>query len=151
MDKLQLENFVKSNCPGAEVKQGKQFTEAVVPAESLHELALVLKNNEETKFDFLFNLTGVDFGEKLGVVYHIRSSVYDHTIVLKAMAADRNKPSLDTVSDIWISAEFSENEVYDLLGISFNNHPYPRRLFLEEGDGYPLRKDFSDSINVVTK
>ena len=151
MDNIQLEQFVKGICPEAEVKQGKQFTEAVIPAESLHQVAKTLKENAETKFDFLFNLSGVDFGDKLGVVYHMRSTELGHTIVLKAMCTDRANARLDTVSDLWMSAEFSENEVYDLLGISFTNHPYPRRLFLADGDGHPLRKDFSDSINVVTK
>jgi len=151
MDNLQLENFVKGIVPQAEIKAGKQFTEVVVPAESLHNLALTLRDNKETSFDFLFCLTGVDFGEKLGVVYHLRSTVHNHSLVLKAMSADRNAPKLDTVSDIWRTAEFLENEVYDLLGIQFTNHPKPRRLFLEENDGYPLRKDFTDNINIVSK
>jgi NADH:ubiquinone oxidoreductase subunit C len=67
------------------------------------------------------------------------------------MCADRVNPKLDTVSDIWITAEFLENEVFDLLGIQFTNHPHPRRLFLEAENGYPLRKDFTDNINIVTK
>jgi NADH:ubiquinone oxidoreductase subunit C len=70
---------------------------------------------------------------------------------LKALCHDRTDPRIDTVSDIWITAEFLENEVFDLLGIQFNNHPKPRRLFLEENDGFPLRKDFTDSINIVSK
>lgn len=151
MDNLQLESIVKNLVPAAEVKTGKQFMEAVIPSSSIHELAKSLKESDETAFDFLFCLTGVDFGQNLGVVYHLRSTVHNHTIVLKAMCADRSKPVLDTVSDIWIAAEFYENEVYDLLGIHFTNHPKPRRLFLEENDGFPLRKDFSDTINIVSK
>jgi NADH-quinone oxidoreductase subunit C len=151
MDNLQLENFVRNLVPLAEIKAGKQFTEAIIPAESLHELAKTLRDSEETLFDFLFCLSGVDFGQNLGVVYHLRSTVLNHSIVLKAISTDRNSPKLDTVSDIWITAEFLENEVYDLLGIQFTNHPKPRRLFLEENDGFPLRKDFTDSINIVSK
>jgi NADH-quinone oxidoreductase subunit C len=151
MDNLQLENFVRNLVPLAEIKAGKQFTEAIVPPGSLHELAKNLRNSKETLFDFLFCLTGVDFGANLGVVYHLRSTEHEHSLVIKAMCADRNSPKLDSVSDIWITAEFLENEVYDLLGIQFTNHPKPRRLFMEEKDGFPLRKDFTDNINIVTK
>jgi len=151
MDHLQLEGFIKNLNPNAEIKSGKQYTEVTVPSESLHEIAKKLRNSEETFFDFLFCLTGVDFGQNLGVVYHLRSTLHNHSIVLKAMCSDRTTPRLDTVSDIWITAEFLENEAFDLLGIQFNNHPKPRRLFLEEKDGFPLRKDYTDTINIVSK
>jgi NADH:ubiquinone oxidoreductase subunit C len=151
MDNLQLENFVRNLVPQAEIKTGKQFLEVTVPADTFHSLASNLKINKETLFDFLICLSGVDFGQNLGVVYHLRSTVLNHTMVLKAMCSDRVSPKLDTVSDIWITAEFLENEVFDLLGIQFVNHPHPRRLFLEEDAGYPLRKDFTDSINIVSK
>jgi len=151
MDHLQLEVFVKNRVPDARIKAGKQFAEATVPAGSLYELAKDLKDSEETLFDFLFCLTGVDFGENLGVVYHLRSTVHNHSLVLKAMCTDRIKPELPSLSGLWRTAEFLENEVFDLLGIHFSNHPDPRRLFLEETDGYPLRKDFTDPINIVSK
>jgi len=151
MDHLQLEGFIKNRVPDAGIIAGKQFTEATIPAGSLYELAKNLRDSEETLFDFLFCLTGVDFGENLGVVYHLRSTVHNHTLVLKAMCADRIKPELPSFSGLWRTAEFLENEVFDLLGIHFSNHPDPRRLFLEETDGYPLRKDYSDPINIVSK
>jgi len=151
MDNLQLENFVRNLVPEAEIKAGKQFTEASIPAEKLHSVAKSLRDSKETWFDFLVCLTGVDFGQNLGVVYHLRSTEHLHTVVLKAMCSDRLNPSLATVSDLWICAEFLENEVFDLLGIQFENHPHPRRLFLEETDGFPLRKDFTDIINIVSK
>lgn len=151
MDNLQLETFVRNLVPEAEIKAGKQFTEATIPAAAFHSVAKSLKDSKETLFDFLVCLTGVDFGQNLGVVYHLRSTEYQHTIVLKTICSDRQNARLDTVSDLWISAEFLENEVFDLLGIQFTNHPHPRRLFLEETDGFPLRKDFTDSINIVSK
>ena len=151
MDNLQLEDFIRNLAPQAEIKAGKQYTEVTVPADNLHQLCISLKDSKETLFDFLFCLTGVDFGLNLGVVYHLRSTVHSHTIVLKAMCSNRVNPVLPTVSDIWITAEFLENEVFDLLGIHFSNHPKPRRLFLAEGDGFPLRKDYSDTINIVSK
>ena len=60
MEKAQLKEFVKSLCSNAEVSEGKQFIEAVLPADDLHSVAERLKSDPETAFDFLFCLSGVD-------------------------------------------------------------------------------------------
>jgi NADH-quinone oxidoreductase subunit C len=151
MDKIELGEFVKSIDKDLEIKEGKQYTEVTVPSSKLYSLAKQLREREEVKFDFLFCLSGVDYGQDLGVVYHLRSTVYEHTIVLKARTSDREHPQLDSVADIWLTADFHEREVYDLLGIKFTNHPDLRRLFLDNSWGFPLRKDYADDINIVTK
>ena len=151
MDNKQLEEFVKSTDPDLDIREGKHFTEVIVPLSELHTLALKLREREETKFDFLFNLSGVDYGQDLGVVYHLRSTVHGHSIVLKTRTTDRANPQIDSLSDIWETANFLEREVYDLLGIKFTNHPDLRRLFLDSSWGFPLRKDYVDDINIVTK
>lgn len=151
MDKTQLGEFVRSLDPDIEVVDGKQYPEVNVPPEKLFELAKKLKENNETLFDYLFCLTGVDWGSDLGVTYHITSSKYGHTIVLKVRTADRENPEFDSVYDIWKTAELHEREAYDLLGIRFRNHPDLRRLFLDSSWGFPLRKDYTDDINIVTK
>lgn len=151
MDKTQLTEFIKSLDEALVVTEGKQFIEVTVPPAKLHDIALKLRDDERTKFDFLFCLTGVDYKQDLGVVYHLRSTDSGLTIVLKVRTSDRNNPHFDTVSDIWKTADFHEREVFDLLGIKFDNHPDLRRFFLEKNFGYPLRKDFVDDVNVVTK
>jgi NADH:ubiquinone oxidoreductase subunit C len=151
MDKIQLGEFIKSIDQELEIKEGKQFIEVIVPQSKLHSLAIQLREREETQFDFLFCLTGVDYGTDLGVVYHLRSTILDHTVVLKSRTSDRGNPNFDTVSDIWKTADLHEREAYDLLGIKFNNHPDLRRLFLDSSWGFPLRKDYVDDINIVTK
>jgi NADH-quinone oxidoreductase subunit C len=151
MDKIQLGEFIKSIEKSAEIKDGKQYTEVSVSPTQLYSLAKQLREREEVQFDFLFCLTGVDYGQDLGVVYHLRSTVYDHVIVLKTRTSDREHPQLDSLSDIWKTADFLEREVYDLLGIKFTNHPDLRRLFLDNSWGFPLRKDYFDDINIVTK
>jgi NADH:ubiquinone oxidoreductase subunit C len=151
MDKIQLESFIRTLAPDAEIKEGKQYLEVTVSPSSLHQLAKNLKEKEESKFDFLFCLAGVDYKTGLGVVYHLRSTSFDHTVVLKTRTPDRENPILDTVCDIWETAEFHEREVFDLLGIKFKNHPDLRRLFLDNSWGFPLRKDYVDDINIVTK
>jgi NADH-quinone oxidoreductase subunit C len=151
MDNVQLGEIIKSLDTDIEIKEGKQFLEVKVPASSLYRLAKQLKENQETSFDFLFCITGVDYGQDLGVVYHLRSTRHNHTVVLKTRISDRENPQLDSVADIWRTAEFHEREVFDLLGIKFTNHPDLRRFFLSTSYGFPLRKDFVDDINIVTK
>lgn len=151
MDKLQLVNFIKSLDKDLDVKEGTQFAEINVPSLKLYSLAKLLKVNKETSFDFLFCLTGVDYGQDLGVVYHLRSTIHGHTIVLKTRTSDREHPQIDSVVDLWSTADFNEREVFDLLGIRFTNHPDMRRLFLDSSWGFPLRKDYVDDINIVSK
>jgi NADH-quinone oxidoreductase subunit C len=151
MDKIQLTEFLKSIGQDLEVKEGKQYIEVTVPPSKLYSLAAQLSVSDEVRFDFLFCLSGVDYGQDLGVVYHLRSTVFDHVVVLKTRTSDREHPNLDSVSEIWKTADFHEREVYDLLGIKFNNHPDLRRLFLDNSWGFPLRKDYVDDINIVTK
>ena len=151
MDKIQLTEFIKSIDPDQEIIQGKQYPEAILPQDKLYSFARQMREREELLFDFLFCLSGVDYGQDLGVVYHLRSTVHDHTLVLKVRTSDRENPRFDSVSDIWKTADFHEREVFDLLGIKFNNHPDLRRLFLDSSWGFPLRKDYVDNINIVTK
>jgi NADH-quinone oxidoreductase subunit C len=151
MDRTQLGEFIRSTDKDLEIIEGKQFTEVNVPPAKLHQLARQLRDSPEALFDFLFCLSGVDYGQDLGVVYHLRSTIHNHSVVLKTRTSDRVDPHLDSVADIWKTADFHEREVFDLLGIKFNNHPDLRRLFLDNSWGFPLRKDYVDDINIVTK
>jgi NADH-quinone oxidoreductase subunit C len=151
MDKTQLGEFLKSISQDLEIKEGKQYLEVTVAPSMLYQLARQLREKEEAQFDFLFCLTGVDYGVDLGVIYHLRSTIFDHSVVLKTRTSDRENPQLDSVTDIWRTADFHEREVYDLIGIKFRNHPDLRRLFLDKSWGFPLRKDYADDINIVTK
>ena len=129
-----------------------QFLNITVQPENLHTLMTELKQNQETSFDYMFCLSGVDWGKELGVVYHLESTKHRHVVVVKVKTEDREKPTFDTVSNIWETAEFHEREVFDFFGIEFNNHPNLKRLFLTENwDGFPLRKDYEDEINMVIK
>lgn len=133
-------------------EEGSQFLNIMVQPEQLHSLMAQLRNNIETNLDYLFCLTGVDWGTDLGVVYHLESTTHRHSLVVKVKTPDREYPTFDSVCDIWKTAEFHEREVYDFFGIKFNNHPNLKRLFLtDEWEGFPLRKDYVDEINMVIK
>ena len=133
-------------------EEGTQYLNVLVPSNLLYKLMSQLKSNEETKFDYLFCLSGVDWQPELGVVYHLESTLHRHSIVVKVKTIDRENPTFDSVYDIWATAEFHEREVFDFFGIKFNNHPNLKRLFLtEDWDGFPLRKDYVDEINMIIK
>ncbi len=133
-------------------EEGSQFLNITIQPKQFYTLMAKLKTNVETHFDYLFCLSGIDWGEELGVVYHLESTNHRHSIVVKVKTKDRENPALDSVCDIWATAEFHEREVFDFFGIKFNNHPNLKRLFLtEDWEGYPLRKDYVDEINMVIK
>jgi NADH-quinone oxidoreductase subunit C len=153
-----LQNLISTWISGPETngfeftEEKSQFLNITVQPEHLHQLMTQLKNNSETSFDYLFCLSGVDWGKELGVVYHLESTVHRHIIVVKVKTEDRENPTFDSVYDIWATAEFHEREVFDFFGIKFKNHPNLKRLFLtEDWDGFPLRKDYVDEINMVIK
>jgi NADH-quinone oxidoreductase subunit C len=151
MDKEKLAEAVKSLIPNAEIKQGKHYVEVSVGSADLFSAAAILRDNVETSFDFLVNITGIDYPSDMALVYHLESTKFRHMIVLKTRTSGRDNPVIDSVCGLWKGAEFLEREVYDLLGIKFTNHPDLRRLFLDSSWGFPLRKDYVDDINIVSK
>ena len=150
MNNEQLKERVLILMPEAQLEENKQFVSCFIPAEKFHSLVETLMNSEETAMDYLFCLTGVDLGKELMVVYHLGSTTQGHEIVLKVKTDDRENPAVDTISDLYKSADFYEREVYDMFGIRFNHHPDMRRIFLDENwKGFPCRKDYTDEINII--
>ena len=150
MTNEELKNLILDKIPETEFHEGIQYLEITVPSSKLYSIASELKLNTETTFDYLFCLTGVDWTEHLMVVYHLKSTNHGHQIVLKSKLENRENPEIDSVCDLWKTAEFHEREVYDFFGIIFKNHPDLRRIFLEDDRvGWPMRKDFQDPINMI--
>ncbi len=150
MDAEKLKEKILELVPDAQQEENKQFPTFLIPAGNLKVLATHLKEDKELDFDYLFCLSGVDWGTELGVVYHLTSTTLKHSVELKVKTENRETPEFDTVADLWKSAEFFEREVWDLYGIRFTGHPDMRRIFLEEDwVGYPMRKDYTDEVNIV--
>ena len=150
MGNEELQEQIFARVPEATFEEGLSFLEITIPSEKCHSLMRTLRDQDVFAFDYLFCLTGVDWPETLSVVYHLKSTIHEHSLVVKAMISSREHPKIDTVCDIWRTAEFHEREVYDLLGVVFTNHPDLRRIFLDDDwEGWPLRKDYVDEINIV--
>ena len=145
-----LQEKILSICPAATFEENAQWPTVNIDSTEWRKLAEQLKNDPELAFDYLFCVTGVDWKTHLTMVYHLSSTLHRHTIVVKAKISDRNNAEIDSVYNIWATAELNEREAYDLFGIHFTNHPDLRRLFLtEDWVGYPLRKDYEDPINMI--
>lgn len=118
-------------------------TTVTVDSQSLYQVAELLKNAPEFEFDYLTNLTAVDYIDYFEVVYHLISLKHNHSIVLKTRCLDRDNPVVPSVITLWRAADYQEREVFDLMGIAFEGHPNLKRLLLWEGfEGHPLRRDY---------
>lgn len=105
-----------------------------------------LKEQPEFDFQMLIDVTAVDWldsrEDRFEVVYQLLSLSHGLRIVLKIKVAETN-PEVDSVCDLWSSANFLEREVWDMFGIKFSGHPDLRRVLMyDEFVGHPLRKDY---------
>ncbi len=116
----------------------------VVKPASIAEVCSYLKDTETLQFDSLMNLAGHDSdGETdLSVIYHLHSTEIDHYITLKVFT-NREISIVDSVANIYRTADWHEREAWDLFGIKFDGHPDLKRILLEEDwEGHPLKKDY---------
>jgi len=136
--------------PSATFEEGGEWLTINIERSQWKLLSNQLRSDAGLCFDYLFCLTCIDWKTHLTMVYHLSSTCFRHNIVLK-INLDRAKPEIETVSNIWRTAEFHEREVYELFGVNFLNHPDLRLLILPDGwEGKnPLRKDFEDPINMI--
>lgn len=111
----------------------------------LIEVVDFLKNNEECKFRFLTDLTGIHLPEQkedLGVIYHLHNLVDNVRIRLKVFLSTGN-PHVHTLTALFDAANWMERETFDFFGIHFNGHPNLKRILnMEDMTIHPLRKEF---------
>jgi len=102
---------------------------------------------------------GVDREEKSGaadkrfaVVYHLLSIAHNIRVRLRTFCEPGEPPLIDSVCEVWASANWFEREVFDLFGVLFRGHPDLRRILTDYGFiGHPFRKDFPLSGNVEVR
>lgn len=150
MTNEELKTSIPALLASAVIEDGSDFLTINIEASDWLAFAQQLRNDASLQFNFLFCLTCVDWKTHLTMVYHLRSTIHRHEIVVKAKL-DRTNPEIETVSHIWRTAEFHEREVYEMFGVKFLNHPDLRLLILPDGwEGKkPMLKDFEDPINMI--
>ena len=148
MTNEEIKAYILTVQPEANFDETGEWLHILIEPHHWKQLAKELRNSQ-FHFDYLFCLTCIDWKTHLTMVYHLSSTIFRHTIVVKANL-DRENPQINTVSDIWRTAEFHEREVFELFGVQFLEHPDLRKLILtDDFIGYPLRKDFEDPINMI--
>ncbi len=118
-------------------------TTVTIAREHVREVAQFCR--DELSFDYLLDITSIDnFGEepRFELAYELYSMTLAVHLRLKLKVSEDDL-TIDTVSDLWPTAEWHEREVYDMMGLRFNQHPDLRRILMWEGYPYfPLRKEF---------
>jgi NADH-quinone oxidoreductase subunit C len=148
MTNEEIKEYITSFLPAASFDEAGEWLNVLIEPNDWMQLAKKLRYSA-FDFDYLFCLTCVDWKTYLTMVYHLSSTGHRQTIVIKANL-NRDNPEIETVCDIWRTAEFHERECFELFGVKFLNHPDLRRLILtDDFEGYPLRKDFEDPINMI--
>ena len=150
MTNEELKITITSLLDNATFDEGGEWLNVNVEVKNWKPFAQQLRNDDNLFFDFLFCLTCIDWKTHLTMVYHLESTGYRHNMVVR-IKLDAAKPEIETISDIWQTANFHEREVYELFGVNFLNHPDLKLLILPDGwEGKnPLRKDFEDPVNMI--
>ncbi len=146
-----IELVAGAKLPVTGVQSGDPFI--VVPAEKIVEIGKVLQLTEQFSFDCLSSLTAVDRlnparpeENRFEVVYHLFSYKHRHAMTLKVYLPRNDSARVATVEQIWGCANWLEREVFDLFGITFENHSDLRRIMLpDDWMGHPLRKDYKEA------
>ena len=125
---------------------------AVVAPALWKEVCKFLREDPQMSFDMFVDLCGVDYPDRdprFEVVLHLYSIARRHRVRLKARVGDAEGEGaeLDSVTEVWVGANWFEREAYDLVGISFKGHPDLRRILMyPEFEGHPLRKDYPANL-----
>ncbi len=134
-------------------------TTVVVEPGVIVDVMLFLRSTPGLIYNYLHDISAVDYyptdygvtfdgdeqpfrPERFGVSYHIYSMLYNRRLRVKVFAMDE-EPVVPTIINVWPAANWLEREIFDLMGIEFENHPDKRRLLLpDDWQGHPHRRDY---------
>ena len=115
-----------------------------IDSEDLIDVTLFIKNNVNTKFRQLIDITVVDYPEnskRFKVVYLFLSHEFNQRIILSYLISENEV--IPSLTSIYPAANWMEREVFDMYGVKFKDHPDLRRILTDyDFEGHPLRKDF---------
>ncbi|MEP7071489.1 MAG: NADH-quinone oxidoreductase subunit C [Verrucomicrobiota bacterium] len=131
---------------GARILSQTEFrgeTTVIIAPENLREAATLCR--DQLGFDYLLDISSVDnFGDdpRFEIVYELYSMGNGRHLRLK-LAVTEEAGAVDSVFDLWPTANWHEREIFDMMGLRFHNHPDLRRILMWDGyPFFPLRKDF---------
>lgn len=112
--------------------------------DNIVEACLFLRDTPELEYDFLTDLTAVDYPQRprrFDVVLTLWSMTQGHLLRVKAAVGENE--TIPSVTGVWKAANWEERECFDMFGVVFSGHPDLRRILLpEDWEGHPLRKDY---------
>ncbi len=144
--------LAKAVCPKTEIVEHREQLTLLIPQEFLIDMAIELKENAETSFDQLLDITAIDWMKphnRFEVVYNFWSNKNKSRVRVK-VPVDESHLNCPTLTKVYESANWYERETFDMYGIKFTGHPNLRRFYMpedfvdpESGESlFPLRKDF---------
>ena len=111
--------------------------EKIIVPSNFHDTLVFIVS--EYSYDILKEITAVDLGSEIELIYRLYSMMDDEEVILSTKVQD----SADSIIDIFKSAQADENEIYDLFGVKFIGNNNLKRLYLPQSwEGHPLRKDY---------
>ena len=149
----ELKGMLEQLLPGVSVTV--EGATLVVKASDLVAVCRCLKEHERYAFDYLSNLTAVDYPPdaaaggaggtgRIDMIYYLYSMAKKHGPVILKVVLPRDRATVASVTPVWRGAEFQEREVFDLFGVTFEGHPDLRRILMWDGfEGHPMRKDYT--------
>ena len=121
----------------------------VLRREGMLDVFRFLKTDARCQFNLMVDVTAVDHHPatpRFEVVYHLKSIPLQHRLRLKVPLKEK-AAEVDTISGLWVAADWYERECFDMYGITFKGHLNLKRLLMYDGfEGYPLRKDYEKGL-----
>jgi NADH-quinone oxidoreductase subunit C len=115
---------------------------SVIEPSAILDVCQFMRSEESLSMDHLELLGGVDYKDRIEVVYILYSMKHHHRFTLKCRLS-REMPITHTVESIWAVANWHERETFDMFGVVFEGHSDLRRILCpDDWEGYPLRKDY---------
>jgi len=126
--------------------QEKDFPVFTVKRESIHEVLAFLRDEKDLGFGFLTTMCGLNYpdnkGKELGVMYQLHNLPKNLRVRLKTFFPV-NDPTIATVTDLFLTANWMERQEYDFYGIIFKGHPNLKRILnMDEMTYHPMRKEY---------
>ncbi|RMG33172.1 MAG: NADH-quinone oxidoreductase subunit C [Methanobacteriota archaeon] len=142
-----IKKLIQKKYKDLEFEEFRDQLSVRIPKEKLLDVITYLKNEPKLSFDYLTDLTGVDYLKmerepRFDVVYHLYSFEHNWRLRVK-VGVDEEDMEVPSLTSLWKGALWLEREAFEMFGFQFKGHPDLRRLLLPDiFDGFPLRKDY---------